>query len=499
MSAVSTFVVVTCAIVLLALLLPASSRPILLGMLIGLSTGWAISHLLYTPPAESTLTPPADSFTGTVQSDPRMTSRGAQVWLRWHDGEGTPNDVRAYLPLSQDVRRGDRVSVQGDGRIDTSGAVVFARRVDLVGPTSAVESSRSAIRDYASDAMVAHVPGSPGSLTLGLLVGDDTALSTDERSDLRASGLAHITAVSGWNVSLLVVSIGAFFRAFGARKWRWLAVQIVLLAVYVWVVGLEPPIIRAAIMGTVALVALQFGRPAHLLTHLTIAAGIMAVIEPEIIDSLSFQLSFLAMLGLAAAVRITRDLDGWKRALLSPAIAASCAGIATAPLLGAAFGTLALMTVPANLAAGPLVSFTTLGGIVVVLTSWFWPAAELAGWATWILSRLILDIAAFFAHIPGGHHTFAPLSPEVTVLIYAVLALVVAPLFPRMPSSRATPVAARISRATLPPATSDGPAARGSTGGRPSRGSRTYRPPKYSETWNTSVVSRKLSRYELTS
>jgi competence protein ComEC len=97
------------------------------------------------------------------------------------------------------------------------------------------------------------------------------------------SGLSHIAAVSGWNVSVVVATTGALFRAFGARGWRWLIVQLILLAGYVWIVGLEPPIQRAAIMGAIALVALQLGRPAHILTLLTITAGIMAAWNPAIL------------------------------------------------------------------------------------------------------------------------------------------------------------------------------------------------------------------------
>lgn len=288
---------------------------------------------------------------------------------------------------------------------------------------------RRGVRSHAETAMIQYVPGSAGSLTLGLLIGNDTFLSADEREDLRASGLAHITAVSGWNVSVVVMTVGALFRAFGARRWRWLAVQLVFLGLYVWIVGFEPPIVRAGIMGALALTALQLGRPSHMITLLVLAAGGMAALDPQVLESLSFHLSFMSMIGLVVAARICRDLDGWRAVVATPTAAAATAGVATAPLLAYAFGSMPLLTVPANLLAGPLVSIATFSGALVALGNWVWPVAEVAGWFNWVISRVILTISSTIAGVPGGHQQFAPISAAATIVIYLVMLAAALPCF----------------------------------------------------------------------
>lgn len=374
--------------------------------------------------------PSGQYLTARVETDPRVGRTGSHARIAWAEPHGTSGTALIYFPAGYEAMRGDLVRASGRVSLDGDEPLFFADPPRVLQSPSRMEQVRRTVRRHAEMSMITHVPGSPGSLTLGLLIGNDTALSSDERQNLRASGLAHITAVSGWNVSVVVIAVGSVFRAFGARGWRWLLVQLAFLGGYVWIVGLEPPIVRAAIMGAVALCALQIGRPSHMVTHLLIAAGLMAAHNPHILESLSFQLSFMSMMGLAAATWLCRDLDGWRQAVLTPAVTAAVAGLATAPLLGAAFGSLPLMTVPANLLAAPFVPIATFLGVAVVLTAWTSILAEPLGWLSWIVASTILGISRFFANIPGGHHQFAPLGSASTVLLYALLALAATPCFP---------------------------------------------------------------------
>jgi competence protein ComEC len=428
-----TFWVIALALVAgvaLATLLPSNARAFFACLLTGMFIGWGVGELRTGAQDPAWVVPPESGIAGVVVTDPRVSPGGTRAVVQWETGDGYEVQTLTFFPLPDVVGRGDRVEVAGRVGLASNDPMVFADSVRVVRRANGVELRRRAVRNYTADSMVKHIPGSAGSLTLGLLIGDDTGLSGAERQDLRASGLAHVTAVSGWNVSVVVITVGAVFRAFGARRWRWLAVQLVLLSGYVWIVGLEPPIVRAAIMGSVALIALQLGRPAHLVTLLIITAGMMASLNPDVINSLSFQLSFLAMVGLAVAARICSDVEGWRAVIVTPTVAAATAGIATAPLLAASFGSLPLMTVPANMLAGPLIPFATFAGMSVVASSWVSPVAEASGWLAWCVASIVLFISRTFASVPGGHHEFRPLDGSVVLVIYVALGILVTSAFP---------------------------------------------------------------------
>jgi competence protein ComEC len=285
------------------------------------------------------------------------------------------------------------------------------------------------VRTYLSDAVLRGVPGSPGTLALGLLIGDDSGLTRAERDQLRQAGMSHITAVSGWNVSIVVAGVGALGLALGLRGRWWALGQLAALVGYVWLVGGEPPVVRAALMTAATFAATHLGRPRHTLHALALATAVLACVTPATPATLSFQLSALATLGVAIALQWTPRWSGWRAALLGPALVSACAGLATAPLLASAFGTFTLVSIPSNVLAGPLVNFATFAGAAVApltLAGVAKPAALL----TWLACWGLLEIAAFFAVAPVGHWTFAPLSSGAVAGIYALLALGGAQLLP---------------------------------------------------------------------
>ncbi len=421
---------IVAGIIVLALAMPRSIRPVFACLAAGCLIGLAGAGLRSVDPAPVVYPSMEGPLSGVVVSDPSTSAKGTTATVSWRDGQNAQHDVFVFFPAGVDLGRGDEVTLSGELIPNMPSPAISANSVAVSQQATRLELARRAVRGHFTDQTVKSVSGSPGSLVLGLLIGDDAGLSSVERADLRMSGLSHITAVSGWNVSVVVVSTGAVFRALGARSWGWLLVQLGLLSFYVWIVGLEPPIQRAAIMGAIALIALQLGRPAHMLTLLTITAGLMATWNPEVLSSLAFMLSFLAMIGLAVAARITVGLSGWQAAMLAPATAAGFAGIATAPLVAATFGTASLMTVPANALAAPLTSFATFGGMIVVATSWIPFLSGAAGWVTWILCAGLLWIARLFAGVPGGHLTFAPIEASTVFTIYLGLAFLLAPFIP---------------------------------------------------------------------
>ena len=263
-----------------------------------------------------------------------------------------------------------------------------------------------------------------------MLIGDDSALTDSEQHELRAAGLSHLTAVSGWNVTLVTSAVGLACLRLGLRGWLWTLLQLLALAGFVWIVGLEPPVTRAAIMAIVGLAAIRLGRPAHSVTVLTLSAAIMVAFAPETLSSLSFQLSVVATLGLVIAARLTHGMEGWKSAILVPLISTATIGVITAPLLAAETGSLSLLTVPANVLAAPIVPIATVAGVIVVVSSPVALIAAIAGWVAVALCGSLLWLARTLSTVPHGYHEFAPLSDAAQASLYAAMLVVIALIFP---------------------------------------------------------------------
>src|SRR5690606_29207415 len=116
------------------------------------------------------------------------------------------------LPATTSLVRGERVVLEPRA-YNAEDGLIIADEVDVVGVPGSFERRRQAIRARATERILNRATGSNGSLALGLLIGDDSGLTQSEREAMRASGLSHITAVSGSNVAMLIVVVAFLLRA----------------------------------------------------------------------------------------------------------------------------------------------------------------------------------------------------------------------------------------------------------------------------------------------
>lgn len=412
-------VVLLVSLTLVIATITSTTRRIAVAILIGAVSGAAAGYVRQPQPAPAISHPPR-LIMALIESDPKVERFGTNAWVTWLDRDGIERRSFARFPSAPELGRGDRIEafVIPEGLVAD---MLHVSRHRVVEHPQGPERIRRSVRSWLTSTSSNRIPGSPGTLTLGLLIGDDSALPIDERLALRRSGLSHITAVSGWNVTLVTGSIGAVFLALRLRGWFWVLVQLLLMGTYVWIVGLEPPVTRAALMAIVALAAARLGRPSHSITGLALAAALMVMHSPEILISLSFQLSVLATLALITAMRLSNVLSGWQKALAAPALASGMTGLATAPVLAATFGSLSLATVPANIAAGPIVPLASIGGVLTAMFSAAPPIAAILGWLVWLLCALILAIATLGSSLPYGYLEFAPLEGATTAIVHLLV------------------------------------------------------------------------------
>lgn len=228
-------------------------------------------------------------------------------------------------------------------------------------------------------AAVAGEPPDAAALVRGLTLGDDSDATPQLTEQMRDSGLAHLLAVSGGNVAIVVGLVVGITTALRLPLWSRVVLGLGALAYYAVLVGPEPSVLRASVMGAVVLVGVlvggRRGGPAVL------AAGILGLVlvQPALALSWGFALSACATGGivLLAPVALAR-LGTWgvTAHLPQPVLAAAAltiaAQLATLPILVAMGGAVGWVALPANLAAMPAVPPVTVLGLLSALAA---PAA----------------------------------------------------------------------------------------------------------------------------
>ncbi|MDO8308292.1 MAG: ComEC/Rec2 family competence protein [Actinomycetota bacterium] len=235
-----------------------------------------------------------------------------------------------------------------------------------------------------------------GALVAGLAVGDESTQPPDLADAMRRSGLAHLTAVSGGNLAIVVTAAMAAAVVMGLPLLGRLMLVLCAVAGFVVLVGPQPSVLRATAMATVVLVgALAGGRRAGP-SVLAVAVIVLVLLSPGLSTSYAFALSVMATGGLvllAPAIQArlvaspARRLPAALREALALTLAAQAATLPVLVLMGAAAGWVAI---PANLLAMPVVPLVTVLGLAAAACSPVLPGlalalAHLAAWpAAWI-------------------------------------------------------------------------------------------------------------------
>lgn len=267
------------------------------------------------------------------------------------------------------------------------------------------------------------LPEPTNAVAVALITGDRGAIPEEVMEDLRASGLAHLLAISGLHMGLVAgLLYGAVRFLFAAVPWlalrypikKWAAFAALLGAgFYLLLVGAPIPTQRAFVMVGLVLLAVMLDRRAISLRTVAWAALVVLLIAPESLLSASFQMSFAAVTALIAGYEVlTRS--AWLRPSERPVfwkIGVYFAGLsltsviaiaATAPFAAYHFNRLALYGLAANLAAIPLMAFWIMPWALISLLLMplgleVFPLAMM-GWGI----DLILEVGRLVAEQPGA-------------------------------------------------------------------------------------------------
>lgn len=264
------------------------------------------------------------------------------------------------------------------------------------GLVAGADRIRSSLREASSSLSV-----DARALVPSLVLGDTAAMPEDLRVDMRTTGLTHLAAVSGANVSLVVGAVLAVCQAVGVRRRARPWVAGIAVLGFVVVARPDPSVIRAAAMGLVGLLGLVLGRRRSALPALAAAIVALLAWDPWLARAPGFALSVLATAGLLVlapswgqrlSARLPARLGG-----LGPALAVPLAAqLACGPIVVLLQGEISAVAVVANLLAAPCVAPTTILGVLAALLGLVWP------WGAGLLAALAAIPASAIATIARG-------------------------------------------------------------------------------------------------
>lgn len=240
---------------------------------------------------------------------------GDRVWLRWSVAE-----VGRFDP---DFRR-FILSENASGLARSFDTAILSR-----GQTSTNALVR--LRNLVTERIELAIDGDAGALLAGFVIGDDSGLSDEARNAFELTNTAHITAVSGSKVAIL---ISTWFVVLPTRRMQRLFVTQALLLALIWsyvvLVGLGPGAIRAGLFATLMLPAARFGRKADPMTSLMLASAVMLMVTPSWALNVGFWLSMAASAAMVTSLSLSRQSSS--AFTLQALIALMAAQIATFPI-----------------------------------------------------------------------------------------------------------------------------------------------------------------------
>lgn len=233
-------------------------------------------------------------------------------------GEDHPNSVSGFLlakvPLEERVSYGDRIRLTGyldlppeeedfNYRLylERKNIYVYMSNAELqvleTGQGNCALQGIFDLRTKALNLIYVLWPDPEASLLAGILLGVESGISDQVQKAFRDTGTTHIIAISGFNITIVA---GLFTRLFSKllNKRRAALAAVLGISLYTLLVGADPAVVRAAVMGGLSIFASQIGRRQHGLNAAALASLIMMLFNPRLPWDISFQLSLSATLGL---------------------------------------------------------------------------------------------------------------------------------------------------------------------------------------------------------
>jgi competence protein ComEC len=304
------------------------------------------------------------------------------------------------------------------------------------------------LRNRLSESLSQALPEPQASLAQGILLGLRGNIPSSLNQAFSRTGTTHVLAISGINITIVIgMLLAAGIWLFGKRYSIYIWLALLTIWLYALLTGMNPPVVRGAIMGSLFLIAEYLGRQSSAITALTFAAAIMVAIEPQVLWDASFQLSFLAMAGL---ILVSPYLQAWARKgvmdsvgkdgtvaslgnFIGDSFAVTLAAVlATWPIIAYNFHVFSFVGLPATffaVLALPAIIITTalVAGVGLLIPALAW----ILGWISWLFISYFIFIVRAFDILPFSSLRLESIQVWQIWLYYVLLAIVAASIFYR--------------------------------------------------------------------
>ncbi|MGL5256301.1 MAG: ComEC/Rec2 family competence protein [Proteocatella sp.] len=262
------------------------------------------------------------------------------------------------------------------------------------------------------------------SIYKALLYGDKSELTEDVTTLFSHTGTAHILALSGFHVGIILLFINILIGNISVKKRSFLS--LVILGVYVFITGSKPSIIRAALFFGAYYLAFLKEKRYNLISCAFISAALMIAINPYYIYDVGFQLSFLSIIAISSLSLILKKYK--MPQVLAMTISAQ---LMTFPIVAFNFGTLPILSSISNIFTIPLISIDMIMFIISLITAPIFTRIPLIKIlfryyidSVVLIKNLTIYINKVFEKIPFGYVENVSLEIWKIGLYYAIIFII---------------------------------------------------------------------------
>ena len=270
------------------------------------------------------------------------------------------------------------------------------------------------------------LPKETSGLCLGMLIGETSGIEENMQENFRDSNLSHILAVSGANVSYIIVSITYIFNKMCLRKRLSKIISIILLILFMLLTGCTSSVNRACIMAILMLIAELLYRKSDVYNNLAISALILLIINPYSLLDIGFQLSYMGTIGIVFLhdkignfIKINNKIVKYFFEMIA---VTTCANLAIIPIMMFHFNTISLTFYFSNIIVGPILGIVVIIGFIIFFISLiFTPISSLIAIVLNLMLKFIIKIAEITANMPFSKITIITPSFFFIIVWYLII------------------------------------------------------------------------------
>jgi competence protein ComEC len=373
--------------------------------------------------------------------------------------EDPPQSANGFLlakvPVEEQVSYGDRICLIGyldlppeDGDfnyrsyLEKKGIYAFLPKAEVLildrGQGNFLLRAIYGLKDNALHRVYLLWPDPEASLLAGILLGVESGISDQVQKAFRDTGTTHIIAISGFNITIVAGLFSRLFSRFLNRRQAALA-AVLGISLYTLLVGADPAVVRAAVMGGLSIFASQIGRRQHGLNAAALASLIMILINPRLPWDISFQLSLSATVGLIlyadplaawflglssrflpleTAQKLTRPVSEYFLFTLA-------AQLTTLPVMVYHFHSFSISTFLANPAILPVQPpIMIVGGLGLILALIWLPLGQAAAPLVYPFVLYTIRVVEWFSRLPFRRGAMGEIGSGWIFAFYGLLVLI---------------------------------------------------------------------------